>query len=74
MKTALRPFAAVGRMAFTNYFSQSIIFCVIFFGHGLGLSGRKAEGRESKFYDATNRLSRPLPLMPPKLRYRRTLE
>lgn len=33
------PFAAVGRMAFTNYILQSIIFGFIFFGYGLGLFG-----------------------------------
>lgn len=37
--TILRPFAAVGRMAFTNYISQSIFFGFIFFGYGLGQFG-----------------------------------
>src|SRR6056297_2458736 len=32
-----RGFAAVGRMAFTNYISQSIILSLIYYGHGLGL-------------------------------------
>jgi uncharacterized protein len=33
-------FAAVGRMAFTNYIAQSVICTWIFYGHGLGLFGR----------------------------------
>lgn len=32
-------FAAVGRMAFTNYLSHSIILTTIFYGYGLGLYG-----------------------------------
>ena len=36
----LSPFAPVGRMAFTNYLMQSIIFGFIFFGYGLGQFGR----------------------------------
>jgi uncharacterized protein len=32
--------APVGRMAFTNYFVQSVIFGWIFYGYGLGLFGR----------------------------------
>jgi uncharacterized protein len=32
--------APVGRMAFTNYFCQSLIFGWIFFGYGFGLFGR----------------------------------
>jgi uncharacterized protein len=35
----LSPFAPVGRMAFTNYLLQSIIFSLIFFGYGLGQFG-----------------------------------
>jgi uncharacterized protein len=33
-------FAPMGRMAFTNYVSQSVIFCLLFFGYGLGLYGQ----------------------------------
>src|SRR5262249_39276431 len=36
---ALRPVAAVGRMALTNYLLQSVICTTIFYGHGLGLFG-----------------------------------
>src|SRR6185503_13760528 len=39
-KMGLAPFAAIGRMAFTNYVVQSVIFGFIFFGYGLGLFGR----------------------------------
>lgn len=38
----LAPFAAVGRMAFTNYILQSVIFGFVFFGYGLGQFGRMA--------------------------------
>jgi uncharacterized protein len=37
---SLRPLAAVGRMALTNYLLQSVICTTIFYGHGLGLFGR----------------------------------
>src|SRR4026208_2566890 len=33
-------FAPLGRMAFPNYLLQSLIFCFIFFGYGLGQFGR----------------------------------
>jgi uncharacterized protein len=36
----LRPFAALGRMAFTNYIAQSLIFGFLFFGYGLGQFGK----------------------------------
>ena len=39
-KKVLAPFAAIGRMAFTNYVAQSVIFGFVFFGYGLGLFGR----------------------------------
>src|SRR6185503_10017338 len=32
--------APLGRMAFTNYLAQSVIFGWIFYGYGLGLFGR----------------------------------
>jgi uncharacterized protein len=35
-----RPFAAAGRMAFTNYIVQTIICTAIFYGHGFGLYGQ----------------------------------
>jgi uncharacterized protein len=34
------PFAAAGRMAFTNYLTQSLILSFMFYGYGLGLFGR----------------------------------
>ena len=40
-----RPFAAVGRMALTNYLVQTLICTTIFYGHGLGLFGQ-VERRE----------------------------
>ena len=36
----LGAFAPLGRMAFTNYILQSLIFGFIFFGYGLGQFGR----------------------------------
>jgi len=36
----LAPFAAVGRMALTNYLLQSVISVFIFYGFGLGLFGK----------------------------------
>lgn len=35
----LRTFMAIGRMAFTNYIAQSVIFGFVFFGYGLGHFG-----------------------------------
>ncbi|CCE00993.1 conserved membrane hypothetical protein [Bradyrhizobium sp. STM 3809] len=32
--------APVGRMTFTNYLMQSVIFSIVFYGYGLGLFGR----------------------------------
>lgn len=36
----LRPVAAVGRMALTNYLLQTLICTTVFYGHGLGLFGQ----------------------------------
>lgn len=36
----LKTFAPLGRMAFSNYIMQSVIFGFIFFGYGLGYFGR----------------------------------
>jgi uncharacterized protein len=36
----LRPIAALGRMAFTNYILQSVVLSFVFFGFGLGLFGK----------------------------------
>lgn len=40
VRRALAIFAPVGRMAFSNYIAQSIVFTLLFFGYGLGLMGR----------------------------------
>lgn len=37
---ALKVFAPLGKMAFTNYIAQSVVFSAIFFGWGLGLFGK----------------------------------
>jgi uncharacterized protein len=37
---AARPFAAVGQMALTNYLGQSVALSLLFYGYGLGLTGR----------------------------------
>ena len=36
----LHVFAPIGRMAFTNYILQSVIFTFIFYGYGLGQFGQ----------------------------------
>ena len=36
---ATRRFAAVGRMALTNYLMHSVILTTVFYGYGLGLYG-----------------------------------
>jgi uncharacterized protein len=40
----LTPFVAIGRMAFSNYIMQSVIFGIIFFGYGFGLFGSVGAG------------------------------
>ena len=37
----LNAFAPIGRMAFTNYVMQSLVFGFVFFGYGLGQFGRR---------------------------------
>jgi uncharacterized protein len=39
LRGVTRPFAAAGRMAFTNYIMQTVICTTIFYGHGFGLYG-----------------------------------
>jgi uncharacterized protein len=38
-RALLRSFSAIGRMAFTNYIAQSLVFGWLFFGYGLGQFG-----------------------------------
>jgi uncharacterized protein len=40
VRERLRPVAALGRMAFTNYITQSVVLGLLFFGYGLGLYGK----------------------------------
>ena len=40
LRSLLTAFAPLGRMAFSNYITESLIFGVLFFGYGLGLYGR----------------------------------
>ena len=40
VREAMRPFADLGRMAFTHYIVQSLVFGFVFYGYGLGLFGR----------------------------------
>ena len=40
LRSLKNRFAAVGRMALTNYISQSIICTLLFFGIGFGLFGQ----------------------------------
>lgn len=39
-RRVLAAFGPVGRMAFSNYIAQSLVFTTVFFGYGLGLMGR----------------------------------
>ena len=39
LQAALRRFAAVGRMALSNYLMHSVILTTVFYGYGLGLYG-----------------------------------
>jgi uncharacterized protein len=41
----LTPLAALGRMAFTNYVLQSVVFSFVFFGYGAGQFGKMGAGQ-----------------------------
>ena len=41
-ESRLAPVAAAGRMALSNYLTQSILFAIIFYGYGFGLFGHLA--------------------------------
>jgi uncharacterized protein len=40
MQRLMTRFAAVGRMAFTNYLMHSVILTTVFYGYGFGLYGQ----------------------------------
>ncbi len=44
-RSRLKPLAAVGRMALTNYLLQSLVCTTIFYSYGLGLFGTMAPAR-----------------------------
>jgi uncharacterized protein len=46
MQTLMTRFAAVGRMAFTNYLMHSVILTTVFYGYGLGLFGQVPRARQ----------------------------
>lgn len=49
LKKFTHPFAAVGRMALTNYLMQTIICITIFYGHGFGLFGKVGRTQQILF-------------------------
>ncbi len=52
LKRLMDRFAAVGRMAFTNYLMHSIILTTIFYGYGFGLYGQVPRAWQMAFVAA----------------------
>ena len=47
LRPVLKPLAAAGRMAFSNYILETVVCTWIFYGHGLGLFARVSRVEEA---------------------------